>query len=818
MRSATRRAPCAASGGCSSQLTEQIGRTAIAAKRHVRIRSRVHEIVHRNGHAIGGGARRVALLVHGDAILRGAAHRGHRIGDVRVAQPGCRRPTVHEAPTGTCSRSAPRLPGARILRRCVDDSATSVEEREGLLIVVDVTGGIADGYRSAAGYRYAHRCLIAPVEPVGIGRAIDGHRHIRSIRADTEYSRPAITELVVQGQRVVASGRQSAAHHVRVQLHGSVARAHIGARVHLGRRRNRDGERGVVGAAEVVGDVIGVIVAAGTGRGHAGLIAAGIGIRDARPRPIAAVALGAVHGGEGDEVIEERRIEIDAPVAEETVVGIPEVADLQGPAAVELRAHEPAQRVQALIGAAGQGAASVVHPGAVGGRGAETVIPAGALRIRGEVIVDGDPEERAATALLVHGHGLAGGADDIDHQVADEGVLHRHADREQIIHVVQRGAGRELGEGHHALEALTHIVREEHAPAEIRVRRLVPCRRVHHTIQAERLARATGERSTGSGERGRGTHFHHQIHAVGAGAAVVVGEVELRDVAAGLRVGVGDHGRRVVQHGAITEVPGAVRDVEAGCREGAATVEGDALPCADQHGVRWAVRGHGGGADAWLVTGDGGREDPCAIVVAAEDHRKAAAAVAGRGGNHLALQACSGPRAEQRRPGAVAIVNGHEIHRSRARRAQVEGEEVQRDGAAGRVGADRVGVVLVVAVAAGALPSAIEECPHAGVAGAVEDGEGLRQQQGWAEHQEHAQQRGVGQVCKRSRGGGSSGVVFLHAKRRPWAIGQRLKISVGEIRPRGPVVNLTNAGLLATEARGYATRIRPAQCRRFTWP
>ncbi len=325
-----------------------------------------------------------------DAVLRGAPHGGNRIRDVRIAQACCRRPAVHEIAARAIGRTAPELTAAGPLRRSVHHAARAIEERERLLAIVERTGRIAHHDGCTAGHGDSHTGLRAAIQPVAVRGAVHRYGHARSVRPNAEEAGPAIAEAVIQRERVGAIRGESAADHARSKLHGRVAGARVRSGIHLRGRRNRHREGGVVGAAEVVSHMIDVVVAAGSDGRHARLIAVGALARDVGSGPIAAVALSSIDRGECDQVVEERRIEVDAPIAHEAVVRGPHVAHLEGPGAIELRAHQPGQAVQAFVVAARQRGLSVVGHGAIRRSRDPAVVPAGPLRVGLQVIVDRD--------------------------------------------------------------------------------------------------------------------------------------------------------------------------------------------------------------------------------------------------------------------------------------------------------------------------------------------------------------------------------------------------------------------------------------------
>ena len=237
------------------------------------------------------------------------------------------------------------------------------------------------------------------------------------------------------------------------------------------------------------------------------------------------------------------------------------------------------------------------------------------------------------------------------------------------------------------------------------------------------------------------------------------------------------HRRCIVLYRAVAEIPAAVGNAETGCRIGGRTGERDAFPRADLQRLHRAMVGHRGGPLTGLVTGDGGRKDAGSRVVGPEHDGQAAGGIARTGGNDLALQPRARPCAQYRGGRPIPVVNGHVIHRGRTRRAQGEGDEVERDGPTGLVRADRIGDVLVVAVARGTFATAVQQGPRAGRFRAVEEDVGLA-------HQDDARMGRNGQGQRhaaepRDAGGGGSTVRNNHRVANNSAFAARWAVKYG---------------------------------------
>ena len=205
-----------------------------------------------------------------------------------------------------------------------------------------------------------------------------------------------------------------------VQLHRVITGGLVGGGVHgrIGDHGHRD--HGVVGAAEIVRHREGQVMITRASRARADRVAIRAGLDDPGSRPVGAVAIGTIYRGELGQVREQTWIEVDVPGAEEAIIGRPEVADLNGPGAVQLRSYKAVQGLYALVGAWRQGRSltgidhvrrgaqlGVVHPGAVAGGGAEAIGPAGAwYGIDVVVQVVGIAQEGASPSLLMEDHVL----------------------------------------------------------------------------------------------------------------------------------------------------------------------------------------------------------------------------------------------------------------------------------------------------------------------------------------------------------------------------------------------------------------------------
>ena len=363
------------------------------------------------------------------------------------------------------------------------------------------------------------------------------------------------------------------------------------------------------------------------------------------------------------------------PITDEAVVDAPHVAHLEGPGAVQGGADQVGKRLHALVGAAGQCASgSVRRPGSVVGRGAPAVIPTRALYVRCGVIVHRNAQVGTAASLLVQDHGLPGGTDQADDQVAHEGMLHVHAYASQVVGVGERLSRCELGESERSGKALPHIVRQEYAPPKVTVRQLVPGRGVHCTGQAKGFC-ATSACTGDAIEVGYSAHQGLQVHQVGAGASVVVQQVQLCGVGSGLGVRVVHACARIVHDRPVAKIPFAAGDAETRRRVRPAAVEIHCFADADLLRHATAESGHGHRAVTRLIAGDGGRKNTCARIVGPEHDGEAPRRVGCRCGNNLPLQPRTGPVSEQWRGGAVAVIDGHVVHGSHTRSAQVEGDE-----------------------------------------------------------------------------------------------------------------------------------------------
>ena len=135
---------------------------------------------------------------------------------------------------------------------------------------------------------------------------------------------------------------------------------------------------------------------------------------------------------------------------------------------------------------------------------------------------DGIPVGRGRPGNHLRHSGHARWADDADHQIANEAVLHGDTNGKQSVDVGERGAGRKLCVGDIALEASAHVIRQENTTSKVRAWILVPCGAGDHTVEAQCFACTTRERASGSNEDGLRTHHRDKINEVRACAAVVV--------------------------------------------------------------------------------------------------------------------------------------------------------------------------------------------------------------------------------------------------------------------------------------------------------
>ena len=138
----------------------------------------------------------------------------------------------------------------------------------------------------------------------------------------------------------------------------------------------------------------------------------------------------------------------------------------------------------------------------------------------------------------MQGHRLPGGADDVDHKIPHEAVLHTHTDPQEVVHIGQGLSRRELGEGDLRLETRSHIIRKEDPTSKVAAWKFVPGGGVHHASQTKGLSNTTHQVATGAVEVGLSAHAYRQVDPIGACAAVVVHHVELGDELTRLGVGV----------------------------------------------------------------------------------------------------------------------------------------------------------------------------------------------------------------------------------------------------------------------------------------
>ena len=94
-----------------------------------------------------------------------------------------------------------------------------------------------------------------------------------------------------------------------------------------------------------------VAVGARSGRLHTELVAVGGGAHNVRSGPPRAVARISMDRCEFGDVREQAGVEVHRPATEKTVVQAPQVADLDGPQAVQLGAQQSGERINALVGA-----------------------------------------------------------------------------------------------------------------------------------------------------------------------------------------------------------------------------------------------------------------------------------------------------------------------------------------------------------------------------------------------------------------------------------------------------------------------------------
>ncbi len=104
-------------------------------------------------------------------------------------------------------------------------------------------------------------------------------------------------------------------------------------------------------------------------------------------------------------------------------------------------------------------------------------------------------------------------------------MLHVHADREQVIDVVECLSWRELRERDLRVETLTDFIRKEYASTKVRTGEFIPCGTRNRAVEAKCFSGAARELSRGAGEGGLGPHHGDQVYEVRAGAAVIVDHV-----------------------------------------------------------------------------------------------------------------------------------------------------------------------------------------------------------------------------------------------------------------------------------------------------
>ena len=322
----------------------------------------------------------------------------------------------------------------------------------------------------------------------------------------------------------------------------------------------------------------------------------------------------------------------------------------------------------------------------------------------------------------MHRNGLPSGADDVDHQVAQEGMLNIQAYGQQTVHIGERCTGWEVIEHDRALKALAYIVRKEDPTAETWRRGVRPRGAHHGTFQAQRFSQTARERASSPWKGGGGTHQGHQVHQVRARTSVVIHQVELGGVASRLRIGMRHRCRGVRQDGAIPKVPGPSGDAVPRSSIRCSAIECDTLSGADELRVGGTVCCHGSGPVAGFVAGDGGGKNPRSCAIRTEHDRQAAGGIASGRAHHLALACSTGPVHEQGCSCAGTVIYRQEVARSGARRAQVEGPEAEGDRATGLVWTDGVSEVLIVAISARTLSPAVQERTRARVHGSIENG------------------------------------------------------------------------------------------------
>ena len=245
-----------------------------------------------------------------------------------------------------------------------------------------------------------------------------------------------------------------------------------------------------------------------------------------------------------------------------------------------------------LIGAARQGAASVVRPGPVRGVRGPEVIVSNARVIGLGIHIDRLPEIGATSTLLVHAHRTAVGADERDGKVAHEAVLEVDEEVLEVLRRLDHLARVEGGVDDGRAEALRLVVRDEEAATEVHVGRAVVSNALGHTDHRVFLAGADLKILRRAFETRRRRDQDEMVDQVAIRTVVVVDQVELDVVGPGLIVAVGHFRARGVGV-AIVEVPLPARDEEVlGCR-GPGAVELDFLPDADlqRNGFDRAVNG-----------------------------------------------------------------------------------------------------------------------------------------------------------------------------------------------------------------------------------
>ena len=223
------------------------------------------------------------------AVLCGSGNGCNRVGDGRIGQPRGGTPRVHHTSSGATPRAGPYHAVGRV-GTTVYGSARTVQQGEGLFISKGEAPVVAQGNGGTMGYAQCGVPRGAVVQcPIG-AYAIDRHGHIA-------VEVPAVTKGIVQPKLVAAGGGGCIGHRC-VQLYRRTAGGHIRAGVYRHIGRDGHGDRGVVGAAEVVRYRVRVGIAAGGKPAYAGLRTVGGGGGDVRPCPMRAVTIGTIYRGE----------------------------------------------------------------------------------------------------------------------------------------------------------------------------------------------------------------------------------------------------------------------------------------------------------------------------------------------------------------------------------------------------------------------------------------------------------------------------------------------------------------------------------------